>query len=124
MEALQYLSELLAIPDGIRAPSAVIAWWEWRRLHYNAVLLLVAVGVALLAKGRREGQGFWAVLLFITLILILPANFWYTFGWLCELALNWLRGAPVQRFAPVALIVGTIFAVLFLFLVSAALFLI
>ena len=124
MDASQFLSDLLAVPEGIRAPRTIIAWWEWRRLHYNAALLLVAVGCAVLARGRREGQGFWGVLLFITLILILPANFWYTFGWLCELALTWLWGGPVQRFAPVALIVGTVFSALFLLLVSAALFLI
>jgi hypothetical protein len=70
----------------------VIAWWEIRRMYYNALLLIVGVASVLafeLIMGKAIPTGEDAIEP-MALILIVPlyaimANLCYTLGWVVEL---------------------------------------
>jgi hypothetical protein len=110
------LSDLLTVPDGPRTWRDIMHWWESRRLAYNALLVPVGIGCALVGSRSRHGRGTGMVpyLVFVGLLLILPANIWYTLGWLSEIAVTWLSGAPYALYGPIAFSAGTAFSILFM----------
>jgi hypothetical protein len=97
-----------------RSPFAVIAWWERRRLVYNAsvgaagMLSLITMitlkpgdGSAMQDFGWLFGVGAYGVL----------ANVCYTFGWGIDLFLRRLLGIRAPDIAPVLLRYGFVFSI-------------
>jgi hypothetical protein len=111
---------------------SIIRWWEGRRLLYNAVVLaeifLVSAVLGFLRFGIAEFESlqlFGYVFLLplgVGLVLIqIPANLWYTFGWIAEISLRktW-RNMP-DEFGSWAQRIGLGFSILFTFVVMVLL---
>lgn len=87
----------------------IIGWWEFRRIPYN--LLLVVVGMPsfilfltfITASGELEGGGD-AVEPMALVAAPFLYNFCYTAGWVCELL---LRAIGVQNSGPLLMKLGT-----------------
>jgi hypothetical protein len=81
--------------------SGVIAWWEWRRVPFNVVLLIVGVfscvaAMLLLSGSVQPGEDLVepAFMLFNVVLYAIAANAFYALGWVVELI--------VRRFDPEA----------------------
>ncbi len=97
---------------------SVIGWWEKRRSLYNLFLFLWGVfAIAVLDRSelhwRPDNVLEPAVLGTILLVLLVTANFWYTGGWVVELLVQLCMRRPVRSFGPRALLVGTLFSLVF-----------
>lgn len=105
----------LSVPPGERPWFSVVAWWELRRIAYNALMLLaggtsLALFVAIddLNSTLPFDESEWeplSVLVFGTL-----ANVFYTIGWVAELALRRFLDKLRNVFAPATFVLGTVFS--------------
>lgn len=97
--------------------SSIVKWWEWRRITYNAVLLILGIVSyyiywTLFDKyapdpandGMFPGLGI--------LVVGVGANVFYTVGWISETVLRLLRGRGSKRLAPLLFGLGFAFSVL------------
>ena len=108
---------LLAKPDPEPTAGAIIRWWEARRLHYNVLILVWALILYLAAHietGRIDPEAFNLASLYVYLLLFqLPANIFYTGGWIADLVVKKVLRLPSARFGPFALGLGIAVSLLF-----------
>jgi hypothetical protein len=107
---------LVAQPDlmgrffAARKPGeSTITWWEKRRLGYNLILFVFLV--AFIAV--RRFVDFSTDLTLVLFLLQLPANIWYTGGWVLELLLRHGLKMNLPWFGSVALAGGIAFSFIF-----------
>lgn len=110
---------LFARPPEPQGVGQIIWWWEARRLHYNVVVFAGIVLAWFLAlwpvwKMPQAGVTFTLLIAYSVLFIQVPANIWYTGGWVVDLILK--RGLRKQSagFGPWALGVGMVFSVVFI----------
>lgn len=106
---------LFARPKIPQTWGSIIKWWEARRLYYNLILLIVPAQILIFhwtsfKSLTRPWQGIFLYLL----LFQLPANLWYTGGWMVDLFLKKALRISAPGFAPWALAAGIIFSLLFL----------
>ncbi len=95
----------------------IIAWWEIRRLVYNAILLvfggicLVLFIVFIERTGALRAPGEDAVEPLALLAAPFLINFLYTSGWIAHILLQ-LAGAKTPRLGPNMWLIGTAFSLL------------
>jgi hypothetical protein len=111
------LTQMFARPVPAATPQEVIGWWERRRLYYNLIIFVWAAILicVLIAVGReRISWGAIASILLIYLLLFqLPANIFYTGGWIAELIVKKALRLSSARFGPFALGLGIAASLLF-----------
>jgi hypothetical protein len=123
------VQQLFAKPPAPPSAGTIIRWWEARRLHYDLLVLGTIVLVSIvkiwipwssadLYGGARLTLTFWQSILLQVLLVLLPANIWYTGGWLTELLLRKVFRVPAGAFGPWALGIGMAFSILFTGLIS------
>lgn len=106
----------------------IIGWWESRRLYYNAILLATVILVALLAAvlpGMDEKphlSNAWSMFLLGFFLLLLPANIWYTGGWLADLFIKKVLHFTALGFGPWALGAGIALSLVFMAFIYSLLF--
>ena len=102
-------------------PRAAIAWWEHRRLFYNAVVILAAIialvvfYIAIVASGQLpEGEDAVEPLGLIVGVILFPfvINVCYTLGWLVEAPLRLVRPNTWPRFGSRLFALGLAFSLL------------
>ncbi len=104
---------LFAAPAPRRAP-AIVAWWERRRLAYNAcvgaagTVSLAAVGLASVVVG---GEGAFPGALGAAVVFGVMANLCYCFGPATELLVHKLWGRRVLPTGPALYRMGLTFSV-------------
>jgi hypothetical protein len=109
--------QLFAKPDSPQTAGGIIDWWEGRRLHYNVLILAWALLWAVISTLMGNGVTIWnpySILLYV-LFVQLPANFWYTGGWIADLILKKILRARATWFGPWALALGIGLSFLFIF---------
>jgi hypothetical protein len=114
------LKRLLARPCGPQTAGGIIAWWEGRRIYFNAILL-AAITLAAIVSAAADGGG---ITLFVVSIIFLlfPANIWYTGGWIADLLIKKALRLNVTGFGPWALGAGIVFSLLFMGFIYASMF--
>jgi hypothetical protein len=122
------LKRLLARPCGPQTAGGIINWWEGRRIHFNAILLAIII-VATIVSGATNGQGIrtrlWGagVTFVISIfVVLLPANIWYTGGWIADLLIKKGLRLNVTGFGPWALGAEIVFSLLFMVFIYASMF--
>jgi hypothetical protein len=93
----------------------VIAWWELRRLLYNAIVFvagMVSIVIIFIAISATDESGDADFTPFLGIFLAATvANFCYTFGWIVELAARAV-GYNKSTLGPGLFAVGTLFSIL------------
>lgn len=91
----------------------MIAWWERRRLWYNAGLVLLQMGLCLFYY--RTILLFFGVTnaLLYSVCYTLAANAFYCLGWGTEILLNYYfpNFIPLKRLSPLFFILGILFSI-------------
>jgi hypothetical protein len=110
------LRDLFARPKAPQTWVSIVKWWEARRLYYNLILLIVPAQILIFhwsafnsLTNRRQ-----AIILYL-LLFQLPANVWYTAGWVVDLFLKKALRRTTPGFAPWAFAAGIVFSLLFLY---------
>jgi hypothetical protein len=108
--------DLFARPKAPQSWGNIVKWWEIRRLYYNLILLIVAAQTLIFHwSAFKSVTERWQVILFYLILFQLPANIWYTGGWVVDLLLKKTFRVSAQGFAPWALGAGIVFSLYFLF---------
>lgn len=118
-------SPLFAIPDEPRRWRSIIAWWEFRRIAYNAIMLVVGVislfifGLLdyLYSRAHPGALDDWVPLLSI-MVAAFGANLFYTGGWISELIARALWRERARNYGPIMLSLGLLFSCAVCFLPS------
>jgi hypothetical protein len=107
--------QLFAKPDLPQSGGKIILWWEARRLHYNLIVFGWALLLGLVAALGFEAGNLWTpnFLVFYLFFFQLPANIFYTGGWIVELIVRKVLRVPVPGFGPWALGIGIAVSILF-----------
>jgi hypothetical protein len=111
------LTQMFARPDPAATPREVIGWWERRRLYYNLIIIawaaiLICVLIAV-GKERISWSAIASILVVYLLLFQLPANIFYTGGWIVDLIVKKALRLPSARFGPFALGLGIAASLLF-----------
>jgi hypothetical protein len=105
---------LYPLPDLRRTPGSIIAWWERRRLRYNAVVgasgLVTLATINLIGALPPEPRAIFLPLPGIVVYAVM-ANLCYSGGWGVELLVRRLWGDEVRPVGPVLFRQGLIFSV-------------
>ncbi len=104
---------LFAAPARRNAP-AIVAWWERRRLPYNAAVGaagLVSLGGVGLAGAVAGGEGMFPGLLFAAAAFGIMANVCYCLGPVTEIVIQKLWGRSVLPTGPALYRMGLTFSV-------------
>jgi hypothetical protein len=108
-------------PSGPQTPGMIIQWWESRRLYYNVVILAAIILISLimsLPAAVQGGRGYIesaAGLVAIGFVVLqLPANVWYTGGWVADLLVKKGLRLTALGFGPWAQAIGIVFSILFI----------
>ena len=107
----------------LSTPREIVGWWESRRPAYNLIVgiagiitlsLIVVTGIISEEEvGTQFGMPDPPVLAVIGIFLYaIAANFFYTGGWVVEIALVRIWNNPGPDFGPLALALGLAFSVL------------
>lgn len=116
MQTKPVLQSLFGVAGTSRSRLQIVLWWEKRRLIYNAVLLLTLIISGLLITLFDSLPPKPAELLdyeaFSAIILIFLANFFYTFGWIVDLASSLFAGHDSPTLGPRLLKIGLVFSVI------------
>lgn len=121
-------SRLFAWPSGPQTAGGIIKWWEVRRLYFNAILLATifsaaAVSAATNNHGFKVGlSGPGEIIVVSIFLFLIPANIWYTGGWIVDLLIKKALRLTAPGFAPVALGAGIVFSLAFMVLIYGAFF--
>ena len=111
------LRDLFAKLDPGATAGEIIRWWEARRLHYNVIVFawaLIVVTIYYFSTGRRDKDTWTRHSLCAYLLLLqLPANIWYTGGWIVDLIVKRFFKWPTPWFEPWALRLGIAVSLLF-----------
>jgi hypothetical protein len=110
--------ELFSRPPGGQSAGQIIWWWEARRLHYNLIVFAsILLGWAIPMRQIFQQDSPWKVTAYLIAVsaagFMLPANLWYTLGWVVDLALKRWIGIQSAGFGPWALGAGVVFSVAF-----------
>jgi len=113
--------QLFSSPPIGQSAGQIVRWWEARRLHYNAIVFAsILLAWAITSRRVIEFDSPWrsaagSIGMWVLLFMV-PANLWYTFGWVVDLGLK--RGLRMRwaGFAPWALGAGVVFSILFVVL--------
>jgi hypothetical protein len=110
------LKNLVTKPDSPQTAGGIIDWWEGRRLHYNGIIIAWVLILALISTLLGHGGAIWKPYIIILYVLFvqLPANFWYTGGWVADLILKKILRARATWFGPWAFGVGIALSFLFI----------
>ena len=118
-------SWLFTIPEEPRHWRSIIAWWELRRLVYNAIMFVAGV-VGLLVFGLFDylytlahpgAFDDWVPLLSV-FVAAFGANLFYTGGWISELIARPLWRDRARYYGPIMLSLGLILSLAVCFLPS------
>jgi hypothetical protein len=97
--------------------ASIVKWWEWRRITYNVVLLILGIVSTyiywtLFDKYAPDpaDDGIFPGLM--PIIVGIVANFFYTSGWTFEILLRLIRGRGSKRLAPALFGLGLGFSML------------
>jgi hypothetical protein len=106
---------LLAKPDSPQSVAKIILWWEARRLHYNLIVFGWGLLLGVVAALGFGADNLWtpSFLQFYFWWFQLPANIWYTGGWIVELIVKKVLRFPAPGFGPWALGIGIAVSILF-----------
>jgi len=123
---VKILFRIFSTPPEPRSTRGIIAWWELRRILYNALMLVVGVVslivffVAIDAAGLPPGEDAIEPMLLIVGVpfIAIAANVCYTLGWLVELAVR-ATGYKSRSLAPELFAIGTAFSIFVLSLPAA-----
>jgi hypothetical protein len=108
--------DLFARPKAPQTWGSIVKWWEIRRLYYNLILLIVPAQILIFHWSAFNSlTDRWQAILIYLLLFQLPANVWYTGGWIVDLFLKKAVRLSAPGFAPWALAAGIVFSLLFLF---------
>ena len=108
------LTEFLFAAPASRRPGAIIAWWERRRLAYNAwvgAAGLVSLGTVGFLHALVEGRGFFPEGLFVAGAFGVMANVCYLLGPTAELLFEKVWGRGVLPTGPLLFRMGLTFSV-------------
>lgn len=108
------LAEFLFAAPASRSTPAIIAWWERRRLAYNACVAaagLVSLGTVGFFNTLIGGDGMFPEALVLAAIFGGMANLCYFFGPATELLLEKLWGRRVLPAGPMLYRIGLTFSV-------------
>ena len=97
----------------------IIGWWEIRRLYYNVIVIVALVIASVWQVAEKANRGpfgteLWSTLLSGFVLILIPANIWYTGGWVVDLIVKKVLRLASPGFGPWALALGTIFSLLFI----------
>lgn len=99
----------------------VILWWESRRLFYNGIIFVaILVSALLVAAGSRPKRfaeylsGTGTLVVSGLGLLQIPANIWFTVGWIADLFVKKVLRISAAGFGPWTLAGGTVFSLLFI----------
>jgi hypothetical protein len=111
------LTQLFARPDPAATPREVIGWWERRRLYYNLIIFVwAAILICVFILGHREDDLLGDSPRIFSGYLLgfqLPANIFYTGGWIADLVVKKVLRRPSAWFGPCALGLGIAASLLF-----------
>jgi len=86
------LAERMVEPKSVLSAKEVVLWWEWRRLAYNAILLVIGLSTIvgfefIMSKAIPPGQDVQEPIDMVMAIVAYAAvaNILYTLGWTHEL---------------------------------------
>jgi preprotein translocase subunit SecG len=123
------LAKYLAYPPHPQTAGDIILWWESRRLIYNgiifAAILVSALLLAAVMQPKRLADYLSRVGTLVATafsVLQIPANVWYTGGWVADLVVKRVLRLPAAGFGPWALADGTAFSLLFIGLLVTVVF--
>jgi len=110
--------QLFSRPPIGQSAGEIIRWWEARRLHYNVIVFgSILLGWAIRLRQIFELDSPWKSVAYLIAVsavgFMIPANIWYTLGWVVDLALKRWFSIQSAGFAPWALGAGMVFSVLF-----------
>lgn len=115
---------------GPQTAGMIIKWWEVRRLYYNIVIFLTIALFCLILPvfvkpaGTSEEATYWASvrfhIIFSFLLLQIPANLWYTGGWVADLLIKKGLKWKSPGFGPWAQAIGIAFSLIFTFFMMIA----
>ena len=115
--------EYFSKPTGPQTARMIIGWWELRRFYYNviifAAILLISLVLPVFLKVNAISSastylgslGYHVVLSF--LLLQVPANIWYTGGWVADLLIKKVLHLTALGFGPWAQGIGIAFSLIF-----------
>ncbi len=114
-------TQMFARPDPTATPGEVIRWWERRRLYYNLIVFAWAATIfcILIAWRHRWDLLSASNLLVYLLFFQLPANIFYTGGWIADLVVKKVLRLPSTWFGPVALGLGIAVSLIFYLSIAA-----
>ena len=132
VSAMVSVGNYFSNPTPPHTVGSIIRWWERRRLLYNVIVLaeifLVSAVLGFLRFGILEFESLqllayvFLLPLGVGLVLIqLPANLWYTFGWITEVSLRKLWRNIPDAFGSWAQRIGLGFSIFFTFVVMVTL---
>jgi hypothetical protein len=112
--------DYFATPSAPQTAGTIIKWWEVRRLHYNLVVFATIVLISLVLAAFMTSPLSGAYFQFVGaefgvsfLFLQIPANLWYTGGWVAELLVKRVLRRTAPGFGPWAQAIGMGFSILF-----------
>jgi len=111
--------DLFARPLSSATVGQIILWWEARRLYYNVIIFTWAFLWGLLTQLRGSRDWVSSPLPILTYIfgVQLPANVFYTGGWIADLIIKKVFGLASPAFGPWAFGAGTVVSFLFILVV-------
>ncbi len=97
----------------------IILWWEARRLYYNGIILAWALLWGLFTQLRKMRDWVSSPLFILTYVfgVQVPANIFFTGGWIADLFVKKVLGLASPGFGPWAFGLGTGFSFLFILIV-------
>jgi hypothetical protein len=110
---------LFSRPVSSATVGQIILWWEARRLYYNGIILAWALLWGLFTQLRKTRDWVSSPLFILTYVLgvQVPANIFFTGGWIADLFVKRVLGLPSPGFGPWAFGLGTGFSFLFILVV-------
>jgi hypothetical protein len=123
------LTKYLAYPPHPQTAGDIILWWESRRLIYNGIIfafiLMSALLLAAVMQPKRLNEFLSQAGTLVASgfsVLQIPANIWYTGGWVADLFVKRVLRLTAAGFGPWALAGGTVFSLLFIGTLVAVVF--
>jgi hypothetical protein len=110
---------LFARPVSSATVGQIILWWEARRLYYNGIILAWALLWGTITQLRKTRDWVSSPLPILTYLfgVQLPANIFFTGGWIADLVVKKVLGLASPGFGPWAFGLGTGFSFLFILVV-------
>lgn len=108
----------ISVPDGNRSFWNILAWWEVRRVLYNAIVGICGLPAFLYFVFGHTATWDASMWVMMTIWYGLSANLYYTAGWVCEyIAKKWF-GEKAAHFGAICFALGTALSVTITVLLS------